>query len=136
MLVTLHHGGLPTRDAQRAKAFWCGVLGCVSFPGKDNWLGWDGITYPIHLMPPDEISLGNSLSRHLAIEVVRLETVLAPLLNANLAPFQAALSGARKPITSLDQPLDFGIGTIFVYDPDDNVIEFVENGRGIFSLLP
>jgi catechol 2,3-dioxygenase-like lactoylglutathione lyase family enzyme len=135
MFIALHHGGLPTKDAARAKAFWCGVLGFVSFPGKDNWLGWDGTTYPVHLMPPDEVEHSNLLSRHLAIEVDSLETVLSALLKAQLAPFQAALTGERRPISSLDQPLDFGIGTIFVYDPDGNVIEFVQKGRGLFALL-
>ena len=135
MFVSLHHGGLPTRDAARAKKFWCDVLGFVAFPAKDNWLGWDGVTYPVHLMPPDEASPGISLSRHLAIEVDRLESVLIPLLKAGLAPFQAALAGERQRILSPDQPLDFGIGTIFVHDPDGNLIEFVQKGRGIFTIL-
>jgi catechol 2,3-dioxygenase-like lactoylglutathione lyase family enzyme len=39
----------------------------------------------------------------------------------------------HRPIGSTDRPLDFGIGTIFVRDPDGNLIEFVEKDRGIFG---
>jgi catechol 2,3-dioxygenase-like lactoylglutathione lyase family enzyme len=67
--------------------------------------------------------------------VERLESILAILLEAGLSPFQANLKGEQRPIVSRDQPLDFGIGTIFVHDPDGNIVEFVERGRGIFALL-
>jgi hypothetical protein len=32
-----------------------------------------------------------------------------------------------------DDPLSFGTQTLFVRDPDGNLIEFVEPGRGLFS---
>lgn len=118
----------------RAKAFWCGTLGLCAFKDKDNWLGWDGRTFPIHLMPPDEQPVGMQLSKHIALEVDALEDVLARLLDAEIEPFQVALTGARRAVVARDQPLDFGIGTLFVCDPDGNVIEFVQKGRGIFAL--
>ena len=134
MFKRLHHGGLPTQDMARAKAFWCDTLGLSVFKDKDNWLGWDGRTFPIHLMPPDEQPAGMQLSKHIALEVDTLEAVLARLLDADLAPFQVSLTGERRSVVDRDQPLDFGIGTIFVCDPDGNVIEFVQQGRGIFAL--
>jgi catechol 2,3-dioxygenase-like lactoylglutathione lyase family enzyme len=135
MYIALHHGGLPTTDIARAKAFWCDTLKFVSCPAKSNWLGWDGVNYPIHLMPPESTAPSTGLSKHIAIEVAALEPILAVLLGAGLAPFQAALTGERCPLNDINQSLDFGIGTIFLYDPDGNVIEFVEKGRGIFAIL-
>ena len=32
--------------------------------------------------------------------------------------------------------LTFGIGTVFVMDPDGNVMEFVNPARGIFAQMP
>jgi len=40
--------------------------------------------------------------------------------------------GKTKPIDSPEAPLDFGIGTLFVYDPDGNLVEFIQLGSGIF----
>ena len=135
MFVGLHHAGFATKDEAVAKAFWCGLLGFSECPNKRNWLGWDGKSYPIHLMPHQEGDGSGGFSRHVAIEVSKLELILEKLLGAGLKPFQSALSGERRDIISLDQPLDFGIGTIFLRDADGNVVEFVERGRGIFQIL-
>jgi catechol 2,3-dioxygenase-like lactoylglutathione lyase family enzyme len=32
-----------------------------------------------------------------------------------------------------DDPLDFGTGTLFVRDPDGNLVEFLQMRRGIFT---
>jgi len=32
-----------------------------------------------------------------------------------------------------DDPLDFGTGTLFVRDPDGNLLEFLQMGRGFFT---
>ena len=135
MFVGLHHAGFATKDDVVAKEFWCGLLGFSECPEKRNWLGWDGQTYPIHLMPHHAALDAEGLSRHVAIEVTKLEAVLEKLLGAGLKPFQSSLSGERRDIVSIDQPLDFGIGTIFLRDSDGTVVEFVERGRGIFAIL-
>jgi len=31
-------------------------------------------------------------------------------------------------------PLGFGTGTLFVRNPDGNLIEFIEEGKGLFSV--
>jgi hypothetical protein len=36
-------------------------------------------------------------------------------------------------VTSGDAPLNFGVGSLFVRDPDGNVIEFLQPGHGIFT---
>ena len=38
---------------------------------------------------------------------------------------------ADDDVTSSNDPLDFGIGTLFVDDPDGNAVEFLQPGRGI-----
>jgi hypothetical protein len=54
------------------------------------------------------------------------------LLTHGLRPYQLTVDQARRrDITSADEPLDFGIGTIFVEDPDGNTVEFLQPDRGI-----
>lgn len=68
-------------------------------------------------------------------QVNDLPSIVATLLNAGLRPYQLSLNRAEKPvyITSPSQDLDFGIGTVFVEDPDNNCVEFVHTERGIFA---
>jgi hypothetical protein len=36
-------------------------------------------------------------------------------------------------VNSPDDPLDFGVGTLFVRDPDGNLVEFLQLGHGLFT---
>ena len=66
------------------------------------------------------------------LEVARLEEIAGLLLAHGLRPYQLTVDQAhRRDITSADEPLDFGIGTIFVEDPDGNTVEFLQRDRGI-----
>jgi catechol 2,3-dioxygenase-like lactoylglutathione lyase family enzyme len=71
-------------------------------------------------------------ARHFTLEVARLEEIAGLLLTHGLRPYQLTVDQARRrDITSADEPLDFGIGTIFVEDPDGNTVEFLQRDRGI-----
>ena len=55
------------------------------------------------------------------------------LLKGGLKPFQMDFKGDTNEINGEADPLNFGTGTVFVYDPDGNLVEFIQLGRGIFS---
>ena len=133
-LTGIQHASMRVVDFERAQRFYVGVLGLVPHPQKSNWLGHDQ-GCPIHLM--QRTRAGDDTddpARHVALRVDRLEKVVARLLEHGYIPFQSDVrQSEHRPIHSTDQPLDFGIGTIFVRDPDGNLIEFVEKDRGIFG---
>jgi catechol 2,3-dioxygenase-like lactoylglutathione lyase family enzyme len=130
----INHACMRVTDLDRARDFYTGVLGLEPHPEKSNWLGV-GQGCPIHLM--EHTLSGDDVSdpaRHVALEVAHLEDVVALLLQNGCSPFQADVhQREHRPITSPVGLLDFGIGTVFVRDPDGNVIEFIQNGRGIFA---
>lgn len=128
----LHHVGVPVRDMAAAEQFYVGVLGFKPRANKPNWL-WAGDDYAVHLMPAKVAHEGYHPARHFALEVERLEDVAALLVKHGLRPYQ--LTGdqsQRRDIAEPGTPLDFGIGTLFIEDPDGNTLEFVESRRGIF----
>ncbi len=135
MFQAVSHVGMRVQDWGAAREFYVGVLGLVPHPEKSNWLGWAGAAgWPVHLMPAGDSAAGQDeadLARHLALEVESLEAIVAVLLAAKLQPFLASLQNERRFITSAGDDLSFGLGTVFVQDPDGNMIEFVEAGRGI-----
>ena len=129
----LHHVGIPVHDMRRGEQFYVGVLGFKPCAGKANWL-WAGDGYTVHLMPALVPGGPHQPARHFAFEVDRLADVVALLLQHGLCPYQ--LTGdqsQRHDVTSAEDPLDFGIGTIFVEDPDGNTLEFIDPNRGIFA---
>lgn len=69
----------------------------------------------------------NSIN-HIAIEVMNQEEVANNLMHHNYQPFQMDHDGHKKAITSVDD-LSFGLGSIFVYDPDGNLFEFLQEGK-------
>ncbi len=121
----LHHVGIPVHDMRRAEQFYTGVLGFQPCVGKANWL-WAGDDYSVHLMPALTPGGPYQPARHFAFEVERLEDVAARLLRHGCRPYQMTGDQAqRRDITSAEDSLDFGIGTIFVEDPDGNTLEFL-----------
>lgn len=129
----LHHVGVPVQDMHRAEQFYVGVLGFKPCPGKANWL-WAGDDYSVHLMPARVPGGPHQPARHFAFEVERLADVAALLLEHGLRPYQLTGDQAqRRDISTSDASLDFGIGTIFVEDPDGNTLEFIQSDRGIFA---
>lgn len=135
MRITLNHVSLRVSSIAQASRFYTDVLGLKPHPDKPNWLGV-GQGCLIHLMEPtlDQPDAPVDPARHVALDVASLEEAVTLLLRRGLKPYQATVDQRQfKEITSPDQELDFGIGTVFVRDPDGNVIEFVQKGRGIFA---
>jgi catechol 2,3-dioxygenase-like lactoylglutathione lyase family enzyme len=132
----LNHVAVRAVDRARSEAFYVGVLGLEPHPTKHNWLRTKNRELGVHLMPGTERSTdGNDvadLARHFALESDDLEGVVDGLLAAGYTPFQAELTGKRKELAD-SRDLTFGIGTIFVFDPDNNLVEFVDPTRGIFQ---
>jgi catechol 2,3-dioxygenase-like lactoylglutathione lyase family enzyme len=58
---------------------------------------------------------------------------LVLLLRHGLTPFQADFQGNTRVVSAPDDPLDFGTGSLFVRDPDGNLVEFLQMGRGCFA---
>jgi catechol 2,3-dioxygenase-like lactoylglutathione lyase family enzyme len=135
LIKGLHHVSVPVEDMKRAEAFYVGILGLIPCDKKPNWLhAGDG--YSVHLMvsKPDLDAVNST--RHFTLEVARLEDVAALLLSHGLRPYQLTVDQAsRSDITSADQNLDFGIGTIFIEDPDRNTVEFLQRDRGISAAI-
>jgi hypothetical protein len=53
-----------------------------------------------------------------------------------LRPYQLTVDQAqRHDIVAPGDSLDFGIGTIFVEDPDGNTVEFLQQDRGISAQI-
>ncbi len=136
-ITTLNHVGIRVRDMNVAARFYCDLLGLRINDKKSNWLSLpDGRM--IHLMPAtDRSGDGNDiadLARHCAFQVDSLEDAVATLLARGLKPFQVELGagGRRRSVVDAGD-LGFGIGTVFVSDPDGNVLEFVDVERGIFK---
>lgn len=129
-ITGLHHVGIPVRDMATAERFYVGVLGLAPCPGKPNWLH-AGDRYSVHLMPWWAPPLPRGPARHLTLSVERLEDAAAHLLAHGLRPYQLTVDQAHRHDVAAGDPLDFGIGTLFVEDPDGNTVEFLEPGRGI-----
>ena len=130
-ITGLHHVAVAVRDMAQAEAFYVGVLGLVPCPKKPNWLS-AGHGFEVHLMPLKGADLPRDPARHFTLAVESLQTIAAHLLRHGLRPYQVTVDqSARHEITGADDPLDFGIGTIFVEDPDGNSVEFLQPDRGI-----
>lgn len=131
----LHHVAIPVHDLDGMRAFYADVVGLEPHPTKANWLrAGDG--FVVHLMPsPDKPATGR-IEQHFALEVPSLRDTARTLLRAGLKPYLATLEYRTHAVTDPDDPLDFGIGTLFVADPEGNTVEFVEPGRGIFAEVP
>lgn len=128
----LHHVGIVTRDFEASLRFY-GRLGLRQHPTKPNWLlaGQRGAVHLLEMGAATESPAPPS-PRHLALHVERLESVRDVLLSAGLVPYQLSLDWQRREVGA-DDDLDWGLGTMFVDDPDGNAVEFVQAGRGIFA---
>ena len=135
--MRLHHVGVRVRNTEAMRHFYITVIGLKPHPEKDNWLGWEGGGYPVHLMAGTELSADGrdhtDLARHFAIEVKSLREVAKMLLSHGLRPFQSGLEVKEQRDVTADGDLSYGIGTIFVDDPDGNIVEFVQAGQGIYG---
>ena len=131
---TIHHVGLVVKDRVVAERFYVDVLGLERVPSRPSWLRLNA-THAIHIIPlgSGEDEPRHHRYRHVALQVVDLRPVLHLLLDHGLRVFQTGFDGVEEEITSREDPLEFGIGSIFVRAPDGNLIEFLQLGHGIFD---
>jgi len=110
--------------------------GMKKCPQKGNWLS-AGDTYAVHLMPATIAHKGGipvDPATHFALQVKDLSQVLAMLLSAGQKPYQLSLASLEPNYVNNPQnSLSYGIGTLYVNDPDGNVVEFIDINRGIFA---
>ncbi len=113
-------------------AFYRDTLGMQVHPTKDNWLG-TGHGFSLHLTPTDRPLAPRDPSRHIAFQVENLNDCCRHLLAKGLRPYQMSLTMEVFWLSDSEGPLDQGIGTIFLEDPEGNTLEFVERHRGLFA---
>lgn len=131
----IHHVGLVVRDLREAEKFYVDVLGCRRHESRPSWFALNE-RCALHLIPMKQgegEDPGWHAYRHVALQVADLRATLQVLLARGVPVAQIGFDGSRRVVTSPDDPLDFGVGSLFVHDPDGNLIEFLELGHGIFA---
>jgi catechol 2,3-dioxygenase-like lactoylglutathione lyase family enzyme len=139
-IQAIHHVGLVVRDLAAAERFYGGVLGLLRHPTRPSWFVLNA-TSTLHLIPLDLTPFrGTSAAdppyhayRHVALQVADLRAALRALLAGGVLVSQVGFDGDERVVASADGPLDFGVGSLFVRDPDGNLIEFLQLGHGIFT---
>ena len=119
-VVRVQHEGLVTADPERAKDFYCRVLGFQVLPrpafrAGGYWLGTPGIFPQIHLIQSDNVPPGaeaaiSPLVRHTCFEVADLEAMKATL--------------AREGVPYVENVQPGGNVQVLCNDPDGNTLEF------------
>jgi catechol 2,3-dioxygenase-like lactoylglutathione lyase family enzyme len=134
-IVAINHVGLVTKDQAKAEEFYIGVLGLRRHKDVDSWFHLNE-SLLLHLIEIPEATVDKSLYhevQHFALQVPNLDLVLKTLIDSRLNPFQMDFEGNIKQVVSRDDDLEFGIGTLFVEDPDGNLVEFLQMGKGKFK---
>lgn len=134
-IESINHVCLVVRDLDAANDFYMGTLGLRRHDKVSSWLHLTENS-TLHLVHVPEATKDDSLYheiQHFALQITSLREALKHLLSHRLEPFQMDFGGNTKPLASASDSLDFGIGTIFVRDPDGNLVEFVQLGEGIFK---
>ncbi len=132
---SINHVCLVVRNLEAAKRFYCGALGFPSHHMVSSWLILNQKS-TLHLVSIPEVEVDNSLYheiQHFALQVLSLRGALRELLAAGATVFQMDFEGQERAVLTAEDPLDFGLGTIFTRDPDGNLVEFLEIGHGIFK---
>ncbi len=134
-IEAVNHVCLVVKDLAAAEEFYVGMLGLSRHHKIKTWFVLNQQS-TLHLVNIPEAEVDNSLYheiQHFALQVPNMQEVLALLLDHGKKPFQMDFEGKTKDVNEANDPLDFGIGTLFVYDPDGNLVEFLQIGRGIFT---
>ncbi len=134
-IEAINHVGIVVRDLAAADRFYGDVLGLARHHERETWFVLNP-TSTLHLVPMPQAGVDETLRhriQHVALQVPDLRVVLGRLLDRDAPVFQMGFDGGRKRMTSTDEPIDFGTGSLFVYDPDGNLIEFMQLGHGVFK---
>jgi catechol 2,3-dioxygenase-like lactoylglutathione lyase family enzyme len=132
---SINHVCVVVKDIAAARQFYCGTLGLRPHHKVASWLILNNES-TLHLVHIPEAEVDNSLYheiQHFALQVPSLKAVLQELLEVNAEVFQMDFEGAERAVRSVDDPLAFGLGSIFTRDPDGNLMEFVQIGHGLFK---
>ena len=54
-------------------------------------------------------------------------------MEGGLRVTQGGFDGSERELTTAEDPMDFGVGTLFVRDPDGSLVEFLQQGHGLFT---
>jgi catechol 2,3-dioxygenase-like lactoylglutathione lyase family enzyme len=134
----INHVALVVTDLDRSRHFMGDVLGLERHPKMPRWYRVGDCA--VHLLKPmPEAGADGSLyhrHQHLAIQVDDVRPLLRRLIANSLEPFQINSELEPHPVASPDDPLDYGTGSVLVRDPDGNLFEFLEIGRGLFADEP
>jgi catechol 2,3-dioxygenase-like lactoylglutathione lyase family enzyme len=131
----INHVALVVRDIEAAERMYAGTLGLRRHDDVNSWFVLNGQS-TLHLIEIPEAVNDQSLYQqvqHVAFQVSDLDEVLRVLLADGWKPFQMDDEGRERPVDRPGDPLDFGNGTLFVYDPDGNLLEFLQRGRGMYD---
>jgi catechol 2,3-dioxygenase-like lactoylglutathione lyase family enzyme len=135
-VIAINHVCLVVRDKEITKAFYTGILGFQPHPRVKSWLVMSDLS-TLHLVARPDVNAGpvspNPGLQHFPLQIADLRDILVLLLAAGRSPFQMNRGIIEHTVKEPDDPLSFGTQTLFVRDPDGNLIEFVELGRGLFS---
>ncbi len=136
--VGINHVALVVTDLERSHHFMGDVLGLERHPKMPRWYRVGDCA--VHLLKPmPEAGADGSLyhqHQHLAIQVDDVRAVLRRLITNSLEAFQVNSELEPHLVSSLDDPLDYGTGSVLVRDPDGNLFEFLQIGRGLFAGEP
>jgi catechol 2,3-dioxygenase-like lactoylglutathione lyase family enzyme len=119
-VIGVQHGGIVTRDAERAKDFYMRILGPQVLPrpqlsAAGYWLGIPGRVPQVHIIQSDLPVPGpeaaiNPRRRHTCFEVADYDAMKATLVREGVPYVENEQPGGRWPL----------LGN----DPDGNTLEF------------
>ena len=131
----INHVCVVVRDRVAAESFYVRIFEFQRHHARPTWLLLNE-TSTLHLVEIPEATVDESLYhevQHFALQVLDLQAVLRRALASGLKPFQMDFEGNTRDVIDPEDALDFGLGTLFVRDPDGNLVEFLQEGRGIFQ---
>lgn len=132
--LDLNHICIIINDLEKSKKFYEEFLGLIPHGEVGGWYKVEGNGPTVHLIEIEDAGVPSEEDmhhyyRHFAFEVSSLESAAKKALELGFHPFQMDTEGEEHEITSPEDDLSFGIKTVFVRDPDNNLWEFVQKGH-------
>lgn len=139
MIRNVNHIGIVCKNFRSASKFLTDVLGCKPHE-HEGWFRLPGSALLIHVIdidevvPPSEEELYHYY-HHTAFETDDLYGILGRALDGGYRVFQMNMTGEESQIGERDDPLSFGLRTLFVRDEDGNLWEFLARGHSLDDLF-